>query len=186
MKKTEDKRLILKEKIADHLLEYGLQKSSLRQIAAAVGTSDRMLLHYFADKEDLLTSSLFLVTERLVTILNNAGTQQMPFKELISYLANIIKDPVIRPFTRLWLELVVSSMGEDDALRGIAREICDLFCAWIASVLEVDREENKVPMISLAFSTLEGFVLMDTLNYDTIINNALVGIRISQASYAKN
>ncbi|MFY8208820.1 MAG: TetR/AcrR family transcriptional regulator, partial [Caulobacter sp.] len=35
--------------LADHLLATGLSQASLRQLAAAAGVSDRMLLYYFAD-----------------------------------------------------------------------------------------------------------------------------------------
>ncbi len=42
----------------DYALEHGLIGLSLRPLAAAIGTSDRMLLYHFSDKDDLVASVL--------------------------------------------------------------------------------------------------------------------------------
>ena len=42
------------ERMADYVLSEGLGAATLRPLAAAAGTSDRMLLYYFADKDELL------------------------------------------------------------------------------------------------------------------------------------
>ncbi len=41
-----------------HLLEHGFAQSSLRTAAAAIGTSARMLIHYFGSKEALLVEAM--------------------------------------------------------------------------------------------------------------------------------
>ena len=48
------RREVVIERLAAHLLEHGLSRTSLRQLASAAGESDRMLLYYFADKAELL------------------------------------------------------------------------------------------------------------------------------------
>jgi AcrR family transcriptional regulator len=161
------------EKLADYLLAHGLQRVSLRQLAAAAGTSDRMLLHYFANKEELLTAVLVLVAERLVALLESARSEPMPFRVLIPNLAGMIRDPHVRPYLRLWLELVAFAAGGEEPYRRIATQICDAFLSWIAAALQVEREEERMPMASLAFATIEGLVLMDALDNDTLITNAL-------------
>lgn len=181
MKKADAKRLILIEKLADYILVNGLQKASLRSLAAAVGTSDRMLLHYFDDKEELLTAILILITKRLVELLDNARSEQMSFQTIVPYIAEMIKNPEISPYTRLWLELVTFASGGEEYYRSVARKITDIFCNWIASVLVVESEEERIPMASLIFATIEGFVLLDTLEYGDRITNALNGIKMQQA-----
>lgn len=57
MEKTEAKRQLILNQIADHLLAAGLKDASLRHLAAAIGASDRMLLHYFVDKDELMTAA---------------------------------------------------------------------------------------------------------------------------------
>ncbi len=181
MNKTEIKRQIILNKIADHLLATGMKDSSLRQLAAKIGTSDRMLLHYFSEKEELMNAALNLVAARLIDILESTRSKQMSFETLIAYLAGMIKDPSIRPYLRLWLELAAMSTASE-VYRTIARQICDSFYDWITSVLKVEKNEEHASMAALAFATIEGFVLLDALGYDAKVTSALKGIKIKQKS----
>ena len=70
MKKGELRKKIITEKMADHILSNGLQSSSLRQISAAAETSDRMLLYYFTNKEDMLRNNKYIISSISVTIYN--------------------------------------------------------------------------------------------------------------------
>ena len=176
MNKTEVKKQIIIEKLADHLLVQGMKSSSLRQLAAAAGMSDRMLLHYFENKDELLTATLILINERLIRILKSTSTKQMPFQILLPHLAMMIKNPLIRPNLKLWLELVTLTNVEEEPYLATARQICDTFFGWLTSIVQVEREEDRVPLASLAFATIEGFVLMDALGFDSLITNALEGV----------
>lgn len=178
MEKTEAKRQIIIEKIAEYLLQNGLQKASLRPLAASAGTSDRMLLHYFSDKEELLVATLTLIAKRLVDILESVRSEQMPFQALLPLLAGMMRDPQIRPYLRLWLELAAFAAGGEVFYRTIARQIYDDFLNWVALALKVEREEERMPMASLALATVEGFVLLDAIGYESQISNALKGIVI--------
>ncbi len=59
-----------REKLAalatDYALDHGLIGLSLRPLAAAIGTSDRMLLYHFADKDDLVATVLRTSNDRSV------------------------------------------------------------------------------------------------------------------------
>jgi AcrR family transcriptional regulator len=48
----------LAEAATDYALEHGLVGLSLRPLAESLGTSDRMLLYHFRDKDDLVTTIL--------------------------------------------------------------------------------------------------------------------------------
>jgi AcrR family transcriptional regulator len=48
----------LAEEATDYALEHGLVGLSLRPLAESLGTSDRMLLYHFRDKDDLITTIL--------------------------------------------------------------------------------------------------------------------------------
>jgi AcrR family transcriptional regulator len=154
------------------------ESSSLRKLAAIVGTSDRMLLHYFADKEELMTGALTLVTERRVRILESARIEQMPFQVLLPNLAEMMNDPQVRPYLRLSLELVALAAEKKESYSAIARKIWNDFFGRIASALQVEREEDHIPLAALALATTEGFMLLDALGCGSIITNALEGIKI--------
>jgi len=57
---------VLAEQATDYVLEHGLIDLSLRPLAAALGTSDRMLLYHFQDKNDLVATVLNISNERSV------------------------------------------------------------------------------------------------------------------------
>jgi AcrR family transcriptional regulator len=46
----------LLDKVTDHVLEHGLIGLSLRPVAAAVGTSDRMLIYHFTSRDALVSA----------------------------------------------------------------------------------------------------------------------------------
>lgn len=60
------RRAALAEAATDFALEHGLIGLSLRPLAAAIGTSDRMLLYHFTDKDDLVATVLRVSTDRSV------------------------------------------------------------------------------------------------------------------------
>lgn len=183
MHKSEIKRQQLLDAIADYLLINGLQDSSLRHLAAAIGTSDRMLLHYFVNKEELMTASLNLIAARMLSLLESARAQPMRLQTLLAYLTEIVKEPRFRPYLRLWLELVALSTSMD-VYRLIARQICNSFYNWITLALEVGQEEDREPLAAFIFATVEGFVLLDALECGTLITSGLQGAMRSTTSSA--
>ncbi len=181
MDKTDLKRQQLLGKIADHLLASGIEQSSLRQLAAAIGTSDRMLLHYFEDKEALMRAALTLVATRMIGLLDSVRSGQVPYQTLLIQLAGMLQEPTIRPYLRLWLQLTALS-ASNDSYRTIAHLICEHFYTWIAASLAVTHEEERTPLAALAFVTIEGMVLLDALGAHTTIASALQGVAIQRAS----
>lgn len=177
MSKADARREEMLEKLADHVLAHGLQGASLRPLAAAAGTSDRMLLHYFANKEALLTAILTLVNQRLVALLEAAHAEPMPMASLLHVLAGMLQDPQVRPFLRLWLELAALAAGGEEPHRAVARKICDDFYRWIAATLKVEHEKDRLPTASLALATLEGLVLLDALGMQDNIAAALRALK---------
>jgi AcrR family transcriptional regulator len=66
MPRDTTRRQQLLELATDYVLEHGLIGLSLRPLAAEIGTSDRMLLYHFADKDDLVAAVLTACTDRSV------------------------------------------------------------------------------------------------------------------------
>jgi AcrR family transcriptional regulator len=176
MKKGDARRQQLLERLADQVLAGGLQEASLRPLAAAVGTSDRMLLHYFVTKEELLTATLTLVTERMIRLLDSAQPAPMPFASLLPHLALLLKDAKVQPYLQLWLELVTFAMRNKEPFRAIAQQISQTLLQWIATALHVEREEERQPLAALTLAIIEGFVLFDALGIDRQKADALAGV----------
>ena len=63
------RRAELAEQATDYVLEHGLIGLSLRPLAADLGTSDRMLLYHFTDKNDLVATVLRVSNDRSVAVI---------------------------------------------------------------------------------------------------------------------
>jgi AcrR family transcriptional regulator len=180
MEKTEARRRVILEKVADHLLEQGMKGSSIRPLAAAAGISDRMLLHYFENKEEVMTAALHLIAARMTTLLESARSAPMPFHTLMPHLAGMLKDPQVRSYLRLWLELAALSASGEEAYRQVARQLGDYFYKWLAGELLVDKEDERASLAALAFVTIEGFVFLDAIGENALIESALNEIQRRQ------
>ncbi|QBR92554.1 TetR/AcrR family transcriptional regulator [Nocardioides euryhalodurans] len=66
MPRDTTRRAELAEAATDHVLVHGLIGLSLRPLAEALGTSDRMLLYHFAGKDDLVATVLRTASDRSV------------------------------------------------------------------------------------------------------------------------
>ncbi len=56
----------LLDQVTDHVLEHGLIGLTLRPLAAAIGTSDRMLIYHFGGRDALVSEVVARCTERAV------------------------------------------------------------------------------------------------------------------------
>jgi AcrR family transcriptional regulator len=60
----------LLDRVTDHVLQHGLIGLSLRPVAAAVGTSDRMLIYHFTSRDALVSAVVARATELAVDEVN--------------------------------------------------------------------------------------------------------------------
>lgn len=173
MDKTRQKRQLLTEKTADYLLQHGLGNFTLRSLAAAAGTSDRMLLHYFADKDDLLAATLALVSERLLERLRTLQPGKMDRHQMIVFLARLIDDPAILPYTNLWLELASVATRVGEPYRTVAGEISVAFLEWIKSNLAPDGAQPGDDEAAYLLAFVEGIVLLNAIGKQDEVEQAI-------------
>jgi AcrR family transcriptional regulator len=162
-------------------MEHGIKESSIRPLAAAAGISDRMLLYYFENKEEVMTAALNLIAARMISLLESARSEPMPFQTLMPHLAGMLKDRQIRPYLRLWMELAALSASGQESYGQVARQIGEFFYAWLVTELQVEREESRASIAALAFVTIEGFVFIDAIGGDAIVQEALEAISLASA-----
>ena len=87
----------------DYVLEHGLIGLSLRPLAAALGTSDRMLLYHFGTKDDLVAAVLFESNDRAVAALD-ALPASTDLRAAVHDLWSVVRSPEFEPCTRLYVE----------------------------------------------------------------------------------
>lgn len=98
-----------------YLLEHGLTGLSLRPLAAATGTSPRVLLYLFGSKDELLRQLLARARHEQVgtmaAVLTEAGGDD--FDALVDRLWAFLSAPEQRPMVRLTYEAFLLSLGRD-------------------------------------------------------------------------
>ena len=64
------RRESLLDQVTDHVLQYGLIGLTLRPVAAAIGTSDRMLLYHFRSRDELVAAAVARTSDRGVAAID--------------------------------------------------------------------------------------------------------------------
>ncbi len=125
-----DRRAALLETLADHVLIHGLAAASLRPLAKAAGTSDRMLLYYFPTKADLIAAILETIAARLTAILAAATAEPQPLGPLRQTLVQSLSSDALWPYMRVWLEVAAGAARGDALLARVGQAIGRGFLAW--------------------------------------------------------
>lgn len=168
MTKT-DRRQALLETLAEHLLSHGLAGASLRPMAAAAGTSDRMLLYYFADREALLAATLELVAARLAAALEGTvPPAPLPFAELLRRLRAPLRDPALGRYMHLFLDIAARAARDERPYRAIGEAIGRGFLAWAEL-----RVAGGPAEAALLLATLDGLTLLDNIGLGDEADSAL-------------
>jgi AcrR family transcriptional regulator len=170
---SEERRVAILDSLADHVLEHGLSASSLRALAAAAGTSDRMLLYYFRDKPELIAATLARIAERLVAILDGQRTTApRPMEELRAELVQSLFSDQFWPYMRLWIEIAALSAKGDPFYRQVGGEIGRGFLAWGASQLAAPDPESRARDAARLLVTIEGMLLLKSIGLDDVVDEA--------------
>src|SRR4051812_36890448 len=116
------KRSALVARIADVLMANGMAQIPLRDLAAELGTSDRMLLYYFDDKVDLVTASLQAVSARLEAVLVGASDLRGAPEAVLVAATALFGSPPIAPFMNVWADISARGGRGEEPFRSIAQD----------------------------------------------------------------
>jgi len=111
-----EKKRVLRERAAEHLLRHGLSGFSLRPLAKALGTSARMLVHHFGSREALLHEALDAIRARERAALDawrrgHAAARSSPRAVLLWHWQRLAA-PRMRPQLRQLFELYAFALRE--------------------------------------------------------------------------
>lgn len=176
-----DRREAAIERMAEHVLAQGLGAATLRPLAAAAGTSDRMLLYYFADKDELLTATLDRVAARMIVALDQVipATPQQSFGALLNQAWTALDSETLRPFMPLWLDLAAGAARGLQPHREIAGRIADGFLAWVSARLLPEDDGTPSPMAPLFLAVIEGSHLLSAFGRSSIANTAIEQVQFA-------
>lgn len=124
----------LLDQVVEHFVADGLGDLSLRRIAAAVGTSHRMLLYHFGSKGGLLLEVVRAVETRTRAQFGEtagwagAGTGHLRTDQLVRAMWRYVADPDLAAFERLFFALYGRALQGDDEVRPLLGETIE---SWL-------------------------------------------------------
>ena len=146
--------------VTDHVLEHGLIGLTLRPVAAAVGTSDRMLLYHFGSRDDLVTAVVTRAEDRAI-----AGIDALPVADGVRAGVNRLweayhSDP-LHGCLDIYVQAAATGLIGQEPYRSAVRESNK---RWIralqAYLVRCGAAEEKVArIVTLVDSSLFGFQL---------------------------
>lgn len=131
-----NKRDAILEAVADFILSEGLEAAKLRAMAGAAGQSDRMLLYYFRDKEELVAAALELLATRMTAALEaERSPQKLRKAALHERLDGVMLNAALWPYWRFWLEVTSRAARGDPLCAPQAGALGLGFHGWIEGQL---------------------------------------------------
>ncbi|OBB68920.1 TetR/AcrR family transcriptional regulator [Mycobacterium sp. 852014-50255_SCH5639931] len=158
----------------DEFAANGIGNRSLRDVAAAVGTSHRMLLHHFGSREDLLIAVVEEAERRQMAMVPDLPTD--PAEGFAAMWADL-RRPDLRRLERLFFECYSrAAQGE----KPFTRMVPGAVDGWLR---EVENAAAGAPydgaMARLGLAVTRGLLL------DLVATNDEAGVDAAAAAFAK-
>lgn len=156
------KKTDIAERIADALLDGGVAQIPLRELAARLGTSDRMLLYYFGDKAELVRCSVSIVSARLAGMLGGALAPMAPAALARAALDFLLSEPV-RPYMAVWGDLVARAGRGEEPFRAMGETVMAGWQNWAEDRLEGVTRSERPRIAAALLIVLEGARQMEAI-----------------------
>jgi AcrR family transcriptional regulator len=151
----------------------GIGDRSLREVAAAVGTSHRMLLHHFGSREDLLVAIVEEVERRQIGMLGDVPTD--PARGFAAMWADL-RRPEQRHLERLFFECYArATQGEKPFARMVPGAVDD----WLGAVEAAGEGAPNPALARLGLAVTRGLLL------DLVATNDDAGVDAAATAFAE-
>ena len=128
MREKSAKDLLL-DQLVDHFVTDGLGDLSLRKVAAAIGTSHRMLLYHFGSKNGLLLEVVRAVEARSRGQFGELGRGAgFETDRVIREMWRFVADPAQGDFERLFFALYGRALQDDAQMRPL---LVESIASWL-------------------------------------------------------
>jgi AcrR family transcriptional regulator len=149
----ERRRRELLDALLDAFARGGIGGRSLREVADAVGTSHRMLLHHFGSRDELMLTIVEEVEHRQRATL--ADLPDDPADAVAAMWADVSR-PELRPFERLFFECYArGAQGEEPFTRLLPAAID----GWLAQAAEHAGGTVDPDLVRLGLAVIRGLLL---------------------------
>lgn len=167
-------REILLPRLAAHVLQHGLAGLSLRPLALAAGTSDRMLLYHFGTKQRLVADLLDYIAAGFADALDMVLPPGRAHSRAacLKSVAAATRGPAFAPYLVLWWQIVAGAAQGEPTWRAAAVAIVDRMLGWMEQHLPAD-DPDPASAARHILTLLEGAQMLDAVGRSDIADAAL-------------
>jgi AcrR family transcriptional regulator len=127
--------------VIEHIQHAGISELSLRELAAAIGTSHRMLIYHFGSREGLLVAVVRAVEhaqrEFLAELLADPRRSRV---EVMRTMWRRLADERLWPNERLFFELYAQAL---QGRAGTLELLDDVVDAWVEPMVDLARQADE-------------------------------------------
>ncbi|WP_379920982.1 TetR/AcrR family transcriptional regulator [Erythrobacter sp. R86502] len=175
-------RETLLPKLAAHVLEHGLGGASLRPLAKAAGTSDRMLIYHFGNKETLIVELLGYLAALYSAALDTAlaGEPVTSRQECLTRILAEGTKPEMQAFLVLWWDIVAGSARGVPGYRDAARQMMARLLAWLEGQMPAD-DPDPAGGARYLMTLIEGALMLAAVGHEDTAQQGLLAGGLLQA-----
>jgi AcrR family transcriptional regulator len=160
--------------MAQHVLRHGLAHASLRPLAQAVGTSDRMLIYHFGSKDGVIGALLRHLAAGFVAGLEAAlpPGRAVTVQACLAEVVALLRDPGMAGYLRIWLDILAAAAAGSAAHRAAGQDIMAGFATWLEGRLP-EGTEGAADVAAALLTLIEGVVVMDSAGQGALADRAV-------------
>jgi AcrR family transcriptional regulator len=143
-----ERRQELLDAVVEEFAGHGIGDRSLRDVAAAVGTSHRMLLHHFGSRNEMLLAIVEEVERRQRALLSVLPAEPA---DAIAAMWTDLRRPELRPFERLFFECYARGVQGEQPFTRMLPGAVD---TWLAGEASADGA-----LVRLGLAVMRGLLL---------------------------
>ncbi|OHV42948.1 TetR/AcrR family transcriptional regulator [Pseudofrankia sp. BMG5.36] len=150
----------LLDQVTDHVFEHGLIGLTLRPVAAAIGTSDRMLIYHFGSRDELVAAVVTRAEDRAVAAVDALPGAAGVHAGVNALWAAVQTDPLHR-CTDIYVQAAATGLIGQERFATIVREANE---RWVRALRDYlvrcgASPESVGRVVRLVDSSLYGFHL---------------------------
>jgi AcrR family transcriptional regulator len=172
-KGRQDRRGRLLDAAIEYVAEHGIADLSLRRLGQAIGTSHRMLIHYFGSKERLFIEIIRAVEHRQRDTLAELHLDpELTAADAGRRMWQRLSDPGLWPHERLFFEIYGRALRGDPAAVPVLDDIVE---SWLGPLTAIEIARGADPATARATARL-GLAVARGLLLDLLATGDRAGV----------
>jgi AcrR family transcriptional regulator len=176
---TNPKQRLLADTV-EYLATHGAGDISLRQLAAALGTSHRMLIYHVGSKEGLLIEVVRTMEQRQRAVFAELELDpDASGPDIARQYWQRLTDPAMWPYERLFFEMYGRALQGDPCATPLLEGIVE---SWLEPLTEWNRRQG-IPLPAAQATTRLGVAVARGLLLDLLATDDRVGVEAAMEQF---